>query len=107
MNSRDWDERYTASELVWGAEPNRWVVRELAGLTPGRALDLAAGEGRNSIWLARQGWRVTGLDFSAAGLRRAARLTAGLPAEVAARLTWRQDDARTFPAPPENGRAHL
>ncbi|MEU6239070.1 class I SAM-dependent methyltransferase, partial [Kitasatospora sp. NPDC047058] len=101
MNSRDWDERYTASELVWGAEPNRWVVRELAGLTPGRALDLAAGEGRNSIWLARQGWRVTGLDFSAAGLRRAARLTAGLPAEVAARLTWRQDDARTFPAPPE------
>ncbi|MFD0278225.1 class I SAM-dependent methyltransferase [Kitasatospora sp. NPDC127111] len=101
MDHQDWDERYAASELVWGAEPNRWVVRELAGLTPGRALDLAAGEGRHAIWLARQGWRVTGLDFSAVALRRAARLAAGLPADVAGRLTWRQDDARTFTAPPE------
>ncbi|WP_406194264.1 class I SAM-dependent methyltransferase [Kitasatospora sp. NBC_01560] len=99
MDNRAWDERYAASELVWGAEPNRWVVRETAGLAPGRALDLAAGEGRNSIWLARQGWRVTGLDFSAVALDRAARLTAGLSAEVAGRLTWRQGDARTFPEP--------
>ncbi|MFI6846385.1 class I SAM-dependent methyltransferase [Kitasatospora sp. NPDC050467] len=100
MDSRDWDERYAASELVWGAEPNRWVVREITGLAPGRALDLAAGEGRNSIWLARQGWQVTGLDFSAVALERAGRLAAGLPGEVAARLAWRHGDARTLPAPP-------
>ncbi|MFF2041373.1 class I SAM-dependent methyltransferase [Kitasatospora sp. NPDC058170] len=124
MDSQDWDDRYAASGLVWGAEPNRWVVRELTGLRAaadpaegpaeafaegadepaegparGRALDLAAGEGRNSIWLARQGWQVTGLDFSAVALDRAARLAEGLPAATAARLTWRQADARTFDAP--------
>ncbi|MFI8082399.1 class I SAM-dependent methyltransferase [Kitasatospora sp. NPDC086009] len=101
MDSQDWNDRYAASELVWGAEPNRWVVGELTGRTPGRALDVAAGEGRNSIWLARQGWRVTGLDFSAVALERAERLTADLPDEVADRLTWRHDDARGFPLPAE------
>ncbi|KJS58576.1 class I SAM-dependent methyltransferase [Streptomyces rubellomurinus] len=99
MDSQDWDDRYAASELVWGAEPNRWVVRELAGLTPGHALDLAAGEGRNAIWLAARGWHVTGLDFSAVALERAERLTAELPDEVADRLTWRHGDARALEAP--------
>lgn len=42
MDSQDWNDRYAASELVWGAEPNRWVVGELTGRTPGRALDVAA-----------------------------------------------------------------
>ncbi|MEV6978892.1 class I SAM-dependent methyltransferase [Kitasatospora sp. NPDC093806] len=101
MDSRAWDDRYAASELVWGTEPNRWVVRELTGVTPGRALDLAAGEGRNGIWLAGLGWEVTGLDFSTVALGRAERLTATLPDEVADRLTWRHGDARTFDAPPE------
>lgn len=99
MDSQDWDDRYAASELVWGAEPNRWVVRELTGHTPGTALDLAAGEGRNAIWLATLGWDVTGLDFSAVALERAERLTADLPDEVADRLTWRHGDARTFESP--------
>ncbi|WP_316525823.1 class I SAM-dependent methyltransferase [Kitasatospora brasiliensis] len=99
MDSQDWDDRYAASELVWGVEPNRWVVREMAGHTPGHALDLAAGEGRNAIWLAAQGWEVTGLDFSAVALERAERLTAELPDEVADRLTWRHGDARTVEAP--------
>ncbi|MET8546048.1 class I SAM-dependent methyltransferase [Kitasatospora sp. NPDC004799] len=99
MDSQDWDDRYAASELVWGAEPNRWVVRELTGRTPGHALDLAAGEGRNAIWLAGQGWEVTGLDFSAVALERAERLTAELPDEVADRLTWRHGDARAVEAP--------
>ncbi|MFF2950135.1 class I SAM-dependent methyltransferase [Kitasatospora sp. NPDC057965] len=101
MDSRAWDDRYAASELVWGTEANRWVVRELAGHTPGRALDLAAGEGRNAMWLAALGWEVTGLDFSTVALGRAERLTAALPDEVADRLTWRHGDARTFEAPPE------
>ncbi|MFG2907889.1 class I SAM-dependent methyltransferase [Kitasatospora sp. NPDC048286] len=99
MDSQDWDDRYAASELVWGAAPNQWVVRELTGRTPGHALDLAAGEGRNAIWLATQGWEVTGLDFSAVALERAERLTADLPDEVADRLTWRHGDARALEAP--------
>ncbi|MFD8706320.1 class I SAM-dependent methyltransferase [Kitasatospora sp. NPDC059648] len=99
MDSQSWDDRYAASDLVWGAAPNQWVVRELAGSTPGRALDLATGEGRNAIWLATRGWEVTGLDFSAVALERAERLTAELPDEVADRLTWRHGDVRTQEAP--------
>lgn len=74
MESQDWDERYAGPELVWGVGPNQFVVEQLAGVTPGRALDLATGEGRNAIWLASQGWKVTGVDFSAVGLDRAAQL---------------------------------
>lgn len=68
MDADEWNERYRASELVWSAGPNQFVEAELAGLPPGRALDLAAGEGRNAIWLARQGWQVTAVDFAQAGL---------------------------------------
>ena len=68
MDSRAWDERYAATDLVWSATPNRLVADEVAGLRPGRAVDLAAGEGRNALWLAEQGWDVTAVDFSLTGL---------------------------------------
>ena len=74
MDHRLWDERYAAAELIWTAEPNRFLVAEVNGLAPGRALDLACGEGRNAVWLAAQGWEVTGVDFSRAGLDKAHRL---------------------------------
>ena len=74
MDSAEWDQRYAGSELVWTAEPNRFVVAEAQDLPPGRALDLGAGEGRNSLWLAARGWQVTGVDFSAAGLGKARQL---------------------------------
>ena len=48
----DWNARYAGSELIWSAQPNRLLVSEVAGLEPGRALDLACGEGRNAVWLA-------------------------------------------------------
>src|SRR2546430_7187246 len=64
MDAAEWDQRYAGTELVWSAEPNRFVAAELADLPPGRALDLAAGEGRNSVWLAERGWAVTAVDFS-------------------------------------------
>lgn len=68
MDARAWDERYADAELVWSATPNQFVATELADLPPGRALDLAAGEGRNALWLAGFGWRVTAVDFSLVGL---------------------------------------
>jgi len=72
----EWDRRYTDSEFLWSVEPNRFVVRELGDLPPGRALDLACGEGRNAVWLAKNGWRVTAVDFSSVALQKAGRLAA-------------------------------
>ena len=74
MERQQWDERYRTEELVWRAAPNRFLVDEVAGLAPGRALDLACGEGRNALWLAERGWQVTAVDFSAVGLAKAHRL---------------------------------
>ncbi len=68
MDAEGWNERYSTTDLVWSVTPNQFVAAECADLTPGRAVDLAAGEGRNAIWLARQGWQVTAVDFSQAGL---------------------------------------
>ncbi len=76
MDAAAWDARYAGSELVWGSEPNRFVAAELDTLPPGRALDVACGEGRNAIWLASRGWDATGVDFSAAAIERARRLAA-------------------------------
>jgi SAM-dependent methyltransferase len=74
MERQDWDRRYRGSELVWTAQPNRFVADELGELPPGRALDLGAGEGRNAVRLAERGWRVTAVDFSPVALDKARRL---------------------------------
>lgn len=93
MDARDWDERYAANELVWSNEPNQFVATELADLPPGRALDLAAGEGRNAIWLARRGWEVTAADFSQVALDKG-RTLAGDTA-----VRWVCADATTWSEP--------
>jgi SAM-dependent methyltransferase len=74
MEREDWDRRYRGTELVWTAQPNRFLVQELRGLPPGRALDLGSGEGRNAVWLAEGGWKVTAVDFSPVALDKARRL---------------------------------
>lgn len=71
MDAHDWDLRYAATALVWSSTPNQFVESELAELEPGRALDVATGEGRNAIWLADRGWDVTAVDFSLTGLDKA------------------------------------
>jgi tellurite methyltransferase len=74
-----WDERYRTK----GAES----LEPLAFLTtlelpsPGRALDVAGGAGRNALWLARRGWRVTIVDVSSEGLALVRAAAAGLPIE--------------------------
>lgn len=93
MDAATWDERYAASELVWSTTPNEWVVEVARDLTPGRALDLAAGEGRNAIWLVEQGWEVTAVDFSAVAAERARELARARLGEAAARLTVVVGDA--------------
>lgn len=72
MTAAQWDARYRAEPDLWTTEPNAALV-ELAGeLEPGRALDVGAGDGRNAIWLATQGWSVSAIDLSAVALERAA-----------------------------------
>jgi len=74
MDSHAWDARYTEKELVWSAEPNRFLPPLIDPLPAGTALDLGCGEGRYAIWLAREGWDVTGVDFSAAAIDKARRM---------------------------------
>jgi len=66
-----WDRKYAETERLWGRDPNRFLVTEVSDLPPGRALDLACGEGRNAIWLAELGWRTTGVDFSQVAIAKA------------------------------------
>lgn len=96
MDAREWDARYAATELVWSADPNQWVAEQTRALPPGRALDLACGEGRNAIWLAEGGWHVTGVDFSQVALDKASRLACDRGAETASRLAWVRDDVLTY-----------
>ena len=91
-----WEERYAGSDPIWSGRPNAQLVAEVSALTPGTALDVGCGEGGDVIWLAQHGWRVTGADFAANGLARAARHAA--EAGVGDRVDWWQVDARTFDA---------
>ncbi len=84
-----WDERYGSATRIWSGNPNPQLVREIAGLEPGTALDAGCGEGADAHWLARQGWRVTAMDVSTIALERGA---AHAEAEIADRITWRQAD---------------
>jgi SAM-dependent methyltransferase len=52
-------------------EPSKFLVEMVKGRKPGLALDVAMGQGRNALYLASQGWRVTGIDISDEGLRQA------------------------------------
>ena len=77
MDSASWDRRYEGRELVWTADPNRFLVAETEALAPGRAIDLGCGEGRNAVWLAERGWQAVGADFSEVGLQKARELANG------------------------------
>jgi SAM-dependent methyltransferase len=98
-----WDERYDGQQ-VWSGNPNPQLVEQIAGLTgtgdlvPGTALEIGCGEGADAIWLAGQGWDVTGLDISPVALARAAEHAAAAGVTIEFRpadlLTWRPSEAR-------------
>jgi len=93
VDASAWDQRYAAVEHVWSLEPNAAVAAELAEVPPGRAADLACGEGRNAIWLARRGWTVTAVDFSPVAVERGRRLAGDLDVD------WVVGDVLTVPLP--------
>lgn len=69
-----WDERYSAEDYAYGTEPNDFLAAHVHMLPKGRVLSLAEGEGRNAVFLAAQGYKVTAVDQSAVGLAKARRL---------------------------------
>jgi SAM-dependent methyltransferase len=91
-----WDDRYRSSTALWSGSPNPHLVAEAAALTPGTALDVGAGEGADTIWLAGRGWRVTAVDLSAVALSRAASHAASLGPDVAGRIDWLHEDLRSW-----------
>jgi SAM-dependent methyltransferase len=93
VDAAGWDARYAEVDQVWSVGPNQFVEAELRALPPGRALDLACGEGRNAIWLAELGWRVTAIDFSSVGVERGRTRAAGLP------VSWVVGDVLTVDLP--------
>jgi len=99
VDSQQWDERYASSEFTWSTQPNQFVAAELAGLPPGRALDLAAGEGRNTVWLAERGWHVTAVDFSRVGLDKGRKLSAARGVDED-RVTWIVADLHDYQPEP-------
>jgi SAM-dependent methyltransferase len=82
VERKDWNRKHGAGGLLFGAEPNRFLVSEVEELPPGRALDVACGSGRNAVWLAFRGWTVTGVDFSDVALEQARELAAERGVEV-------------------------
>lgn len=87
-----WDKRYSHHGHVWSGRPNPQLVALVGPLAPGRAIDVGCGEGADAIWLARQGWTVTGVDVSPVALAKAAAHAQNTGAEIAARITWRPVD---------------
>ena len=67
-----WNRRYAGDDFLFGTAPNAWLREHVAHLPPGgRVLCVADGEGRNSVWLARQGFRVEAFDIAARAVEKA------------------------------------
>lgn len=92
MEASDWDDRYRATDRRWSTEPNVFVADRLGSSRSGTGLDLAAGEGRNAIWLAEQGWDMTAVDFSETAIGRGRAISDEVTWVVADIRTWEPDD---------------
>jgi len=69
-----WDQRYSDAEYAYGTKPNDFLVEAAHYLPKGHILCIGEGEGRNAVWLAKQGYQVTALDNSSVGLQKAQQL---------------------------------
>jgi SAM-dependent methyltransferase len=98
MSSEEWNRRYDGDQLVWSLRPNRFLVAETEGMKPGRALDLACGEGRHAIWLASLFWRVRAVDFSDVAIAKGR----DLAAEHAVEVEWVVADLNEYVPEPES-----
>ena len=92
----EWDARYSEGDgAMWSGRPNGRLVAEVAGLAPGRALDVGCGEGADAIWLARSGWTVTAIDISDVAVGRAREAAE----RVGVAVDWVRGDVLQTPFP--------
>jgi len=73
-DQKRWDKRFGQKEFALGREPNPFLKKNIRFLPQGKALDIAAGEGRNAVFLAQQGFEVDAVDISEKGLKKAQKL---------------------------------
>jgi SAM-dependent methyltransferase len=92
VDAQEWDERYQEHDHLWSVTPNLFVADRLNAAKPGRGLDLAAGEGRNSIWLASLGWKMTAVDFSEVATARGRSHSDEVEFVVADITEWEADE---------------
>lgn len=102
MSAEYWDQRYSHPNHVFGYRPNDFLRQQALLLRPGsRVLCLADGEGRNGVWLAEQGHRVTSVDWSEVGVAKARALASergvGIEAHVADIAGWVGTEAAAGP----------
>jgi SAM-dependent methyltransferase len=89
-----WNTRFSAEGYLFGTEPNAFLASQRGRLAPGlRALCVADGEGRNSVWLARQGLAVTAFDFSPIAVAKARALARA----AGVRVDYRESDIFRWP----------
>ena len=94
-----WEDWYAQRDQVWSGDPNPHLLTDTTGLTPGRALDVGAGEGADAIWLSEQGWQVTAVDIAALPLERGRAEAERRGGDVADRITWRPADITEWEPP--------
>jgi len=76
MDKAYWDQKYSVDEYIYTTEVNRFVKQHLADLTSGKMIDLAGGEGRNTVFFAEKGWQAENIDLSSVGLAKCEKLAA-------------------------------
>src|SRR6478609_4052504 len=69
-----WNDRYSKNEFAYGEQPNEYLKEQLEKLNVGSILFPAEGEGRNAIFAAKLGWKVSAFDISVEGKNKALRL---------------------------------
>ncbi len=74
LDQKRWDERFKGKGFAFGKEPNPFLKKHIRLLPIGKALDIAAGEGRNAVFLAQHGFEVDAVDISGVGLKKAKKL---------------------------------
>lgn len=82
-----WDQRFASVQgFMYGEAPNAWIASQLPQLPKGASvLAVADGEGRNSVWLAQQGYRVSNWDYSSVGLSKTQALAQAAGVQVVTR----------------------